>query len=241
MSGNGVLARTVSHRRGRVTLKVVVAPDSFGGTLSSTEAARAITSGWLRARPDDEVVTVPLADGGEGTIDAVARPGDELRWVEVADPLGRPRHARWLLRDALAVVESAEACGLKLLQPAERDPLRTTTYGVGQLLEDARRAGVQRVVVGLGGSATVDGGAGVALALGMRIRHAAGGGLKVGGGELTAVTGIAPTWLDPGWNRVDVELWCDVDTVLLDAAARFGPQKGATAEAVDRLQAGLAR
>ncbi len=222
-------------------MKVLVAPDSFGGTLSSIEAARAITLGWRRARSDDEVVSVPLADGGEGTIDVLARSGDKLTRVEVADPLGRPRLARFLLRDGLAVVESAEACGLKLLAPAERDPLRTTTYGVGQLLEAARRAGVRRIAVGLGGSATVDGGAGASTALGMRILRHGGGGLKIGGGELTAVTAIAPRWLDPGWESVDVELWADVDTVLIDAAPTFGPQKGATPEAVARLQAGLGR
>lgn len=223
-------------------MKVVVAPDSFGGTLSAVEAAEAIAAGWSRTRPGDEIVPLPLADGGEGTLEAVAHGDDEWRTVEVADPLGRPRHANWLLRpDGSAIVESAEACGLKLLQAAERNPLMTTTYGVGQLLEDVRRVGCRRVAVGLGGSATVDGGAGAAAALGVRVQREGGSGVKIGGGELVTVGRVVTRWLDPGWREVEVVLWSDVETVLADAAATFGPQKGATPEAVARLEDGLAR
>ncbi len=221
-------------------MKVVVAPDSFGGTLSAVEAAEAIATGWGRARVGDEIVQLPLADGGEGTLQAVAREKDERRNVEVADPLGRPRQASWLRRpDGTAIVESAEACGLKLLKPTERNPVMTTTYGVGQLLEDVRRTGCQRVVVGLGGSATVDGGAGAAAALGVRVLGGSGNGVKIGGGGLVHVARVVPQWLDPDWRNVEVVLWSDVETVLADAAATFGAQKGATPEAVERLTAGL--
>jgi glycerate 2-kinase len=223
-------------------MRVVVAPDSFGGTLTSAEAARAIASGWRRARPGDDIVLVPLADGGEGTLDALALTGGEIREVEVADPLGRPRQGRWLLlEDGTAVIESAEACGLALLGRAELDPLRTTTYGVGQLLEAARRWGARTIAVGLGGSATVDGGAGALSALGFRIVDRAGQGLKIGGGQLADLDCVEPRWRDRGWDEVDVVLWSDVTTPLADAAHVFGPQKGATPEAVDRLERGLAR
>lgn len=223
-------------------MKIVVAPDSFGGTLSAVEAAEAITTGWAQARPGDEIVPLPLADGGEGTLEVVARAEDEWRTVEVVDPLGGPRRARWLRRpDGTAIVESAQACGLKLLDPSERNPLRTTTYGVGQLLEDARRTGCRGVAVGLGGSATVDGGAGAVMALGVRVLGDDGSGVKVGGGELASVSRVVPQWLHPDWRDVEVVLWSDVETILADAAATFGPQKGATPEAVTRLEKGLGR
>lgn len=223
-------------------MQVVIAPDSFGGSLTSAEATEAIAQGWRQARPKDDLVLLPLADGGEGTLDVVAGRGDRFREVEVADPLGRPRRARWLRRDdGSALVESAEACGLWLLDEDERDPLRTTTYGVGQLLDAARRAGARRIDVGLGGSATVDGGAGALTALGLRVLRDDGQGLKIGGGELRAVDRVERGWLDEGWADVEVVLWADVTTPLTEAAATFGPQKGAAAAAVETLEEGLTR
>lgn len=222
---------------------MVIAPDSFGGTLTSPQAARAIADGWARARPDDQVALAPMADGGEGTLAVVAAAaGGERQAVEVAGPRGRPTTAAWLLLpDGTAVIESAGACGLALVPEGERDPLRTTTYGVGQLLEEARRAGAPRVSVGLGGSASVDGGAGAALALGIRAIRDDGGGLKIGGGELASVRTVDRGWLDPSWDQLEVVLWADVTTRLADAAATFGPQKGATPEMVERLRGGLRR
>ncbi|MDP9022749.1 MAG: glycerate kinase [Actinomycetota bacterium] len=218
----------------------MIAPDSFGGSLTSIEAAEAIAEGWAGARPGDDLTLVPMADGGEGTLEVVATRGGQLRHVEVAHPRGRPIAAAWLLRpDGSAFVESATACGLSLVAPGERNPMRTTTYGVGQLLEDVRRAGVARVVVGLGGSATVDGGAGAALALGVRLTRADGSGAKIGGGELLTVHHVEPTWLDPGWDSIEVALWSDVTSQLKDAATTYGPQKGATPEMVAALQQGL--
>lgn len=223
-------------------MQVVIAPDSFGGSLTSAEATEAIARGWRRARPHDELVLLPLADGGEGTLDVVAGPDDRIGEVEVADPLGRPRRARWLQRtDGTALVESAEACGLRLLDRDERDPLRTTTYGVGELLDAARRAGARRIEVGLGGSATVDGGAGALTALGLRVLRDDGQGLKVGGGELRAVGSVERGWLDETWGDVEVVLWADVTTPLTEAPATFGPQKGAAPEAVTILEEGLVR
>lgn len=223
-------------------MRVVIAPDSFGGTLTSRAAAAAIARGWEHGRPQDDLCRIPLADGGEGTIDVLADGGGTVHEVEVADPLGRPRSARWLeLADGCAVVESAEACGLRLLERADRDPLRTTTYGVGQLLEAARRGGADRVAVGLGGSATVDGGAGALTALGFRVLRDDGHGLKIGGGELPAVAHVARGWFDPAWSDVDVVLWADVTTPLTGAADTFGPQKGASRADVAVLHGGLMR
>lgn len=221
-------------------MRIVVAPDSFGGTLSSPQVAEAIAEGWMAQRPQDEVEVVPLADGGEGTLEAVARPGDLWHETEVADPFGRPTSARWLRRaDGVAVIETAEACGLATISAAERDPLRTTTYGVGQLLEAALADGAEHMIVGLGGSATVDGGAGALTALGYRVTTDGGAGLKIGGRVLERVRGIEARWLDPAWADVEVLLWADVPTVLSDSAPVFGPQKGATPDAVRRLKAGL--
>lgn len=223
-------------------MQVVIAPDSFGGSLTSAEATEAVARGWRRSRPQDELVLLPLADGGEGTLDVVTGPDDRIGEVEVAGPLGRPRRARWLRRpDGTALVESAEACGLRLLDGDERDPLRTTTYGVGQLLDAARRAGARRIDVGLGGSATVDGGAGALTALGLHVLRDDGQGLKIGGGELPAVGSVERGWLDEAWRDVEVVVWADVTTPLTEAAATFGPQKGAGPEAVTILEEGLAR
>lgn len=223
-------------------MKVVVAPDSFTGTLSSPAAATAIAEGWRRARPDDEVTTRPMSDGGDGLLEVLGSPGDSRHVEEVVGPLGLPVRARWLLRpDGTAVVESARACGIDLVPPARRDPRRTTTWGVGQLLDAARRSGARRVLVGMGGSATVDGGAGALGGLGFRLTAADGGGLKIGGGQLHRIRSVAPDWVAGDWDRVRPVVLCDVRTRLLDAPARFGPQKGADEEAVDALRRGLER
>lgn len=223
-------------------MRVVIAPDSFGGHLRAGEVAAAIADGWRTGRPEDDLVLLPLSDGGEGLLDVLARDGDRFQTVEVAGPLATPVEARFLVRaDGSAVIEAAEACGLHLLGPELRDPVRTTTYGVGQLLEAARHTGARRLVVGVGGSSTVDGGAGALLALGFRLRRANGHGLKVGGGELIEVSSAEPTWVDPAWRSIEVEVWADVRTPLLDAAAVYAPQKGADADAVGLLERALER
>jgi len=218
---------------------VLVAPDSFGGTLSPREAAGAIATGWSRGRPDDEVALQPLSDGGDGLLDAVDPRAGQLHHVEVSGPRGHPIDAVFALDGGRAVIESARACGLALLAQDQRDPLMTTTWGVGQLLRAARDAGASEMLVGLGGSATVDGGAGAVGALGFRALVAGGSGLKVGGWDLPRVTAIEPGWADD-WSDVHVTLLADVTTPLSDAAAIYGPQKGADAPAVEHLARGLA-
>jgi len=223
-------------------VKVVVAPDKFAGTLSAAEAALAIAAGWRRIRPADEVLLAPMADGGEGTLAVLeaALAGAERIEVEVADALGRPVPAAWLrLPDGRALVEVAQACGLSRLAPEERDPLRTTSYGVGQLLRAAAAAGAVEVIVGLGGSGTVDGGAGMAVALGHRLLRGDGNGIKVGGAHLGEVDRVVP---GPDLG-VPFHVAVDVTSPLLGpdgAVAVFGPQKGADAQGVRALERGLA-
>ncbi|HZN17996.1 MAG TPA: glycerate kinase, partial [Micromonosporaceae bacterium] len=161
-------------------MRVLVCPDKFGGTLSAGEAAAAIAAGWRAAAPHDQVVTRPLADGGPGFVDVLAEalpaagvPARRVT-VETVDPLGRPARGELLLADGACYVESAHACGLHLLAPAERDPRTTTSYGLGMLLAVAVETGARQVVVGLGGSATNDGGAGMLAALGANPTDQAG-------------------------------------------------------------------
>jgi glycerate kinase len=195
-------------------VRVVVAPDSFGGTLTAVEVADAVVAGWREISPDDDLVAVPLSDGGPGFVDVLhADLGGDLVAVTVADPLGRPVGAHLLLVGDVAYVESAQACGLHLMTVEERDPLHATTRGVGELIAAAVDAGATRVVVGLGGSGTNDGGRGMWEALGGRCE----------------ATLVAAT---------------DVDNPLLGpngASAVFGPQKGADRAMVldldDRLRA----
>lgn len=221
-------------------MHVVVAPDSFGGTLAAAQAADAMIRGWAGARPDDRLLACPLSDGGEGMLDVVARADDEVVTTEVAGPLGSPVPARWLLRGETAWIEAATANGLLLVPPDRRDPLVTTSHGVGQLLEAARTRGATRMMVGLGGSATVDGGAGALTALGFRLTLQDGSGLKVGGGELSRIAQIERQWVAPGWDEVAVTLLADVAVPLRRAAPMFGPQKGADDTVVATLGQGLA-
>ena len=228
-------------------MRVLVAPDCFTGTLSAPEAAAAIAAGWARSAPHDEVVRLPLSDGGPGFIDVLsASLGGRIEAVSVADPLGRPTDASLLFVEAAgrrtAYLESASAAGLHLLAPAERDPSRTSTYGVGQLLARAVEEGADRIVVGLGGSGTNDAGAGLLAALGVgRTERLARGGL--------ALAHIAPADLDGlaeavrRLREVDLVVATDVDSPLLGpqgASAVFGPQKGATPAQVDALEVALA-
>jgi glycerate 2-kinase len=220
-------------------MKVLIAPDSFADTLTASEVARAIGEGWRRHRPDDQVRLLPLSDGGKGLLEVLATSRDRLRRVEVAGPQGHPVEAPVLLRsDGTAVIEAAGACGLHLLPPERRWPALATTYGVGQLVETARAEGSRHLVVGLGGSAPIDGGAGALTALGFRLRRADGSGLKIGGGELRELATIEPAWVS-AWDDLEVELLADVMTPLYDAADRLGPQQGATPDEVERLTEGL--
>ncbi|MDQ3492967.1 MAG: glycerate kinase, partial [Chloroflexota bacterium] len=163
-------------------MRLLVAPDSFKGSLSSVEVARALAEGWSRGRPDDTVRLSPLADGGEGTLDAVAAAGGWARMpAATRDPLGEPLDGRFLRQDDRAVVEMATASGLSRVPAERRDAMAASTFGTGLILAAAIGLGVRRVVLGLGGSATTDGGSGLLRALGVRFLDAAGAELPMGG------------------------------------------------------------
>jgi glycerate 2-kinase len=233
------------------TLRVVVAPDSFGGALDSVAVADAMAAGWDRVRPDDEVIRRPMADGGEGTLAAVAAAlGDdaELRAVETVDALGRPIEATYLLTDggATAFVEMAAASGLARLAVAERTPesiRRASTRGTGDVIRAALDAGARRITIGLGGSATNDGGAGLLSVLGVRLIGQDGAELAPGGAALAGVSAIDASGLDPRLATTSIVIASDVTNPLCGprgASATYGPQKGADEDTVAELDAALA-
>jgi len=228
-------------------VKIVVAPNAFKGTLTASQAARAIARGVREVFPEAEVVEVPVADGGDGTVEALvtANEGDYLV-AQVEGPLGDAVQARYGLIDSrrTAVVELATASGLTLIPPDRRDPRRASTYGFGQLLEAARHAGGSRIIAGIGGSATNDAGAGMAQALGYGLLDAAGQDVARGGAALARLERIDPSGFKPWAPPVRVEVACDVTNPLTGprgASAVYGPQKGADEAAVRELDAALAR
>jgi glycerate 2-kinase len=227
---------------------VLIAPDCFTGTLSAGEAAEAIAEGWRRSAPDDDLTLLPLSDGGPGFLDVLSRAlGGATVPVTVADPLRRPVPAAILVVDTgggrTAYIESAQACGLHLLAKGERNPMVTSTYGVGQLIEAAVAEGATRVVLGLGGSGTNDGGAGMLAALGAGDTGAlALGGAKLGDLDDDALRGL--TQVRERLRSIELALATDVDSPLLGfhgASAVFGPQKGATPEMAQELESALGR
>ena len=234
-------------RRGPGRLRIVIAPDSFKGSMTALEAACAIERGLRKAMPDIATVKVPMADGGEGTARAIVEAsGGRFITRTVSDPLGRPvRAAFGVAGDGkTAVVEMAAASGLTLLSPSERNPLKTTTRGTGELILCALGLGVTRIIAGLGGSATVDGGAGMASALGVRFLDRAGHVLPHGGGALSRLRSIDCMRQDPRLKSVEVIVACDVTNPLTGrhgASRVYGPQKGATPAMVRELDAGLAQ
>lgn len=203
-------------------MRVLVAPDSFGGTLSAVAAAHAIARGWASARPGDQVVLAPQSDGGPGFVDVLGEHAGRVRTAVVAGPLGDPVTARWLDVDGVAYLECAQACGLQLLPgpPTPDTAWQAGSAGVGQLVREALGAGARRVVVGLGGSCCTDGGRGLAQALG----GVAAAARLLEGVELVAATDVENPLLGP-----------------LGAAAVFGPQKGADPATVARLEDRLRR
>jgi glycerate kinase len=226
-------------------MRVLVAPDSFGGTLSAMAAAEAIADGWRRVAPGDDLRLVPIADGGTGFVEVLHTAlGGELRTSAVTGPCGAPVEAAWLLTGTTAYVESAAACGLHHVPRARRTPdtaKRAGTRGVGELVAAALVAGAQEVVVGLGGSASTDGGAGMLAALGGVPVDADGAPLPDGGAALARCSWLAGT---PELDGVRLVAAADVDNPLLGrhgAAVVFGPQKGADADTVAALEAALAR
>ncbi|WP_166382282.1 glycerate kinase family protein [Catellatospora methionotrophica] len=247
-------------------MRVLICPDKFAGTLTAVEAAQAVADGWHETAPADELICRPIADGGPGFVEVLhASIGGDLIEVDTTDPLGRPVLGAVLLTgdaSATAYVESAQACGLHLVEPGERDPKVTSSYGLGALITAAIENGARRVVIGLGGSATNDGGAGLLAALGAVGLDAAGEPLAPGSAALTTCTSLAlaaATQIPAVAQSVDgvglqagaglvpagVELIAatDVDnplTGLHGASAVYGPQKGATSQDVTLLDAALA-
>lgn len=225
-------------------MKILIAPGAFKHSLSATATSEAIARGLRSSGLDAELVLLPIADGGNGTLDAFLAQGGQRITQTVQDPLGRPVEAAFgLVEDGnTAVIEMALASGLELLNREEQNPLKATTYGTGQLMQAALDHGVERVIVGMGGSATVDGGAGCVQALGVRLLDASGADIPYGGGSLDQIADIDTSKLDPRWQAVDVIIASDVDNPTLGdkgAAAIFGPQKGASPEDVQVLEANL--
>jgi len=259
-------------------MKIVIAPDSFKESLSAAAAAEAIASGVLEAAPEARIDLCPMADGGEGTVEAmVAATAGEVRTADVFGPLGAPIRAKFGLLGSgggaglpgevglsasmglsvgdgppagaaerpVAVIEMAAASGLALVPPEHRDPLRTTTFGTGQLILAALDAGAKEIIVGIGGSATVDGGCGCAQAMGVVFTNADGQACLcgLGGGGLGDIEGIDVSDRDPRVGDARIRVACDVTNPLTGpngAAAVYAPQKGATAEVVEQLEANLA-
>lgn len=226
-------------------LTVLIAPDSFKGSLTSVAVARALADGWARARPADTVLLCPLADGGEGTLEAVAAAGGwEWREAAVADPLGRQIMARWLrsVDGIRAVVEMAESSGLSRVAAEERDAVHATSAGLGDLLGTVVASGVDEVILGIGGSATTDGGFGMLAMLGMDFAPR-GHDNSVPAGIPDPLDEVSLRDLDRNLGRVRMSVACDVSNPLLGstgAAAIYGPQKGATADDVAYLDGRLA-
>src|ERR1700758_481266 len=220
---------------------ILIAPAAFKGTLGPRQVAEALSAGARRALPGAAVLQCPISDGGDGLLDAVLPPGSLREHFRVTGPLGEPVSGELGWIDAeTAIFESATACGIALLQPDQLDPLRATTRGVGEMVWEAVERGAQTVVVGLGGSATVDGGTGAARGLGWSLRDASGATLPEGGGSLVQLA-----VLDGGWALdARVVALADVTSPLVGpqgAAPLFGPQKGAGVEGVKLLSRGLER
>ncbi|MCK4418533.1 glycerate kinase [Candidatus Aerophobetes bacterium] len=227
-------------------MKIVVAPDSFKESLRAKEVAEIIEEGIKRVFPQVEVIKVPLADGGEGTIEAILEArGGKVISQEVASPLGERIKAHFgILDDGFTgIVEMAQASGLSLVPQSQRNPLLTTTYGTGELIKATLDRGCKRIIVGIGGSATVDGGAGMVQALGANLLNGKGKQISFGGGSLGEIVSIDMSSLDSRVKNTEVLVASDVDNPLCGpkgAARVYGPQKGATPEMVKTLEKNLA-
>ncbi|MGC4916871.1 glycerate kinase [Streptomyces albogriseolus] len=222
---------------------MLVAADKFKGSLTAVEVAERVIAGLRRVRPDLRAEALPVADGGDGTVAAAVAAGFERHEVRVSGPLGDEVTAAYALRDGTAVVEMAEASGLQRLPEGVFAPLTASTYGSGELLRAALDAGARSIVFGVGGSATTDGGAGMLAALGARFLTASGEPVRPGGAALAELATADLSGLDPRLRSVEFVLASDVDNLLTGpkgAAAVYGPQKGASPEDVERLDAALA-
>ncbi|MGI5819010.1 MAG: glycerate kinase [Armatimonadota bacterium] len=226
-------------------MKIVIAPDSFKGSLTALEVCEAAARGIAAIDPEIEIVEVPMADGGEGTVQSlVDATGGSLVSERVTGPLGEPVDAIYGLLgdDESAVIEMAAASGLPLVPDELRNPLKTTTFGTGELIAAALDAGRRKLIVGIGGSATTDAGAGMAQALGVRLLDEDGEPIGFGGAELARLATIEMSGADPRLQDTEIRVACDVDNPLYGergAAHVYGPQKGASPEDVEVLDANL--
>jgi glycerate kinase len=226
-------------------MKIVVAADSFKGCMRSDEASALIAEAFGAELPEAEIVVIPVADGGEGTTDAVVRAaGGEMRAVEVTGPLGRAVTAPFaLLPDGkTAVMEMASASGIELVSPGHLNPMKASTFGTGQLIRAAIEEGARQIIIGIGGSATIDGGIGMAQALGYRLLTTDGSESERGGRALSTIASIESGGVLPALEDCRIRAACDVFNPLLGehgAARVFGPQKGADPEMVGLLEEGL--
>ncbi|MDJ0312169.1 glycerate kinase [Arthrobacter sp. H35-D1] len=225
-------------------MRILIAPDKFKGTLTGPEAAAAMAEGALRVYPDAVVTALPIADGGEGTVEAAVAAGFSERLDSVVGPILKPVGAVWGFREdsKVAVIETAQASGYLLSEPTVENSLRAHSYGSGQLVAAALDAGAVEIIIGLGGSAMTDGGTGALRALGLKLHDANGNLVPLGGGSLVDVVSVDTAGLDPRLAAVKVRMAVDVDNPLHGpngAAHVFGPQKGADAQAVELLDAGL--
>ncbi|AMG52207.1 MULTISPECIES: glycerate kinase [Citrobacter] len=227
-------------------MKIVIAPDSFKESLSAMQVATAIEQGFREIYPDAQYVKLPMADGGEGTVESMVEATEgHYHFIDVTGPLGTPVQARWgMLGDGkTAVIEMAAASGLHHVPPEHRNPLLTTSYGTGELILAALDRGVEHIILGIGGSATNDGGAGMLQALGIDLLDEKGDALPEGGGALSKLATIDTSHADPRLKTVSITVACDVNNPLCGptgASAIFGPQKGATEAMVAALDGALA-
>lgn len=227
-------------------MKIVIAPDSYKESLSALEVATAIEQGFREIFPDADYVKLPVADGGEGTVEAmVAATQGGIIKVQVTGPLGEHAEGFYGLSgdEQSAFIEMAAASGLEMVAPSLRNPLKTTSWGTGELIRHALDAGVKHIIIGIGGSATNDGGAGMVQALGAKLLDAEGNPIGLGGGELEKLARIDIRELDKRLAECRIEVACDVTNPLTGeegASAVFGPQKGATPEMIARLDNALA-
>lgn len=226
-------------------MKIVIAPDSFKESLSAKEVATAIKQGFSRYLPNAQYCCIPMADGGEGTVTSLVE-ATQGRFIstQVCSPLGKQVTATWgILGDnSTAVIEMAQASGLHLIPSSQRNPNLTTSYGTGELINAALEMGVKKIILGLGGSATNDAGAGIMQALGLGLKDKLGSSLPFGGQALTQLHSIDITTLNPKLKQVEIEIACDVTNPLCGengASAIFGPQKGATKDDIAQLDKAL--
>lgn len=223
-------------------MQIVVAIDSFKGSLSSIAAGNAASAGVARAMPAATVRVFPLADGGEGTVDAIATAGGERCTVTFTGPLGAPVQAAYCMKNGTAVIEMSAAAGITLVREAERNPMHTTTFGVGELMLDALRRGARKFIIGIGGSATNDGGLGMLTALGVKFLDASGNPVPQGAKGLAQIHTVCADGLPQALLQAEIYVACDVKNPLCGeegCSAVYGPQKGATPAMVAEMDAAM--